>query len=301
MTRHKLVFSLMLAALLVVGGSLLYSGCTQESQAPTPAPKPAPVPSSESSTSATKAGYAPGTVTVLSCKPITLKTPVRTADTFASSSSESKPIAPETPILTGEAWIRPAGSDKTVLTPVEVVLTPHEITGRTKRPDGDQEWTREYLCYEVRSTDKRRPFSWWLAMPYSSSGPLSPDHHRLIQSTSQRTRLVADVFLSLEFWDISDPRDLPTAVADWNRWPTPPYVRCDVDRVLPRELFGRLDGTFDARTFPYEVTVRSIEQDEAGHWIVGVSGPQSPEVYTLICEDGKWRRVDASAPPPAAK
>jgi len=302
MTRRKLVFSLMLVALLVVGGSLLYIGCTQESQAPTPAPKPAPVPSSESSTPATEAGYVPGTVTVLSYKPITLKTPVRTTDTSASSSSENKPITPETPILTGEAWIRPGGSGKTILTPVEVVQTTQVITGHTKLPDGEKQWTRQCLCYEVRSTEKSKPFSWWLAMwsDYSDVTPLSK--LRLVHSTRQhRTYLTTSVAVAVEFGAITEPRDLATALSDGEGHPDPGWVDCPVLNVLPREPFRRLGRFLDARTFPYEVTVRSIEQDEAGHWIVGVSGPQSPEVFTLICEDGKWRRSDTSAPPPAAK
>ena len=42
--------------------------------------------------------------------------------------------------------------------------------------------------------------------------------------------------------------------------------------------------------FNADIRIVSVGKDEAGNWVVKISGPDSPEVYTLVCENGQWRR-----------
>ena len=146
-------------------------------------------------------------------------------------------------------------------------------------------------CYELRSTDPKNPYTWVLW----SLSLIPMGRFRLFSNGSGENYLAWVSSSSVYFAEVSKPRDRVVQLRrflDSRREHSPPAVHVPIYKLVKgaRDIFsGR--GANDTA-----IEILSVERDKTGSMRVRVrqaadaDAPRSHEVFTFVCEKGKWRK-----------
>ncbi len=136
-------------------------------------------------------------------------------------------------------------------------------------------WSGRLVCYEL---DSEAPYTWAV---WSTAVPLAG--FRLFTAGAGDNHLAWVWGCSVQIAEVSKPRDRCVALAQH-------LLRTeetDITLVPVRDLVPA-SGGWGVNAFYRDINILDVARDEAGNWTVEISGPDSPEVYTLVSEGGQW-------------
>ncbi len=138
------------------------------------------------------------------------------------------------------------------------------------------QWSGGLHCYEL---DAEAAYTWavWSPLPLGMFQVFTTD--------TGANYLAWVCGLIVQVAEVSSPRDRSVALTEYfAARDSAVIVSVPTPELIPRQLLLGRNALYA------EIRVLSVAKDEAGNWVVKISGPDSPEVYTLVCENGQWRR-----------
>jgi hypothetical protein len=183
------------------------------------------------------------------------------------------------PLNQSKIRIRKKDSDKIEKVPVTLMRITYDCV-LLRTVQGKLVQTRRSLtCYELRSTTDDPVFNWamWSSGPYGE--------FRLFGDEDGSNYLVWVESLDVFFIRISGARDRLVALTEFLQ--KEEQVRAElvpVFKLVGREPFEGLNALWS------EINVKSFNVDERGKITVRLSGTDPKEIFTLVRENGEWRR-----------
>jgi len=162
--------------------------------------------------------------------------------------------------------------------PVRLRRTSYDCRVLKISEGGAREWAGGLDCYEL---DSDAPYTWALWSSYPLAG------FRLLVGERGENYLAWVEAASVNFAEVSKARDRCVALVDGLLPRQASGITCVPLAHLVPEVHGWGVDAFNA-----DIRILSVAKDGAGNWTVKISGPDSPEVYTLVSEGGQWHRQE---------
>lgn len=141
-----------------------------------------------------------------------------------------------------------------------------------------EEWRGTLHCYEL---DSDAPYTWALWSSYPLAG------FRLLVGERGENYLAWVKAASVNFAEVSKARDRCVALVDGLLPRQASGITCVPLAYLVPEVHGWGVDAFNA-----DIRILSVAKDGAGNWTVKITGPDEEKVYTLVSENGQWRRQE---------
>jgi len=139
------------------------------------------------------------------------------------------------------------------------------------------EWHGRLHCYEL---DSDAPYTWAVWSPFVLG------MFRLFPDQGGQNYLAWVSGSNVEIAEVSQPRDRCVALNEYFVREHRRVAFVPVGELLPMRPFLSPNPQY------WAIRVLSIAEHQPGNWTVKISGPDSPEVYTLVSEGGQWHRQE---------